>query len=376
MLFPDANGVALKVRSNPGDCFRRTKGAFQFQPARRRKGTWGLVGGQAVTLSDWSLAIFVRKLMLEVASGAPKAHFNSSLRGGGRERGGWWAGEPQRPRSAKGAFQFQPGATPQDYPESRTKALKARFIISMPQSLSQVIIHIIFSTKNREPSIDPDLRPRLHACLATVARDNGSNVHRVGGIADHVHILATLSRTVTQAELLEEIKKHSSRWVKEIDPKHGAFAWQRGYGAISVGREELDDRVQYVETQEEHHRTVTFQEEYRNLLEKHGIEFDERYDWDRMQADETHLQRSGLLVQLHPGALPQAGIERRRWRPGKSWPNLRRRQLRRSYQPPGRRKGTWGLVGGRAATPQKHRQDDTRAEGPAQYFTNAPRITR
>ncbi len=171
-------------------------------------------------------------------------------------------------------------ATPQDHPESKTKALKARFIISMPQSLSRVIIHIIFSTKNRELSIDPDIRPRLHAYLATVARDNGSEVYRVGGVADHVHILATLSRTVTQAELIEEIKKHSSRWVKEIDPKHGGFAWQRGYGAYSVGRDELDDRVQYVETQEEHHRTVTFQEEYRSLLEKHGIEFDERYVWD------------------------------------------------------------------------------------------------
>jgi len=150
----------------------------------------------------------------------------------------------------------------------------------MPQSHSQVIIHIIFSTKNRAPSIDRNLRPRLHAYLATVGRDNGSEVYRVGGVADHVHILATLSRTVSQAELLEELKKHSSRWVKEIDPRQTGFAWQRGYGAFSVGRDELDDKIQYVEGQEEHHRTVTFLEEYRDSLKKHGIEFDERYDWD------------------------------------------------------------------------------------------------
>jgi REP element-mobilizing transposase RayT len=150
----------------------------------------------------------------------------------------------------------------------------------MPQSLSQVIIHIIFSTKNREPWIDADLRPRLHAYLATVGRGNGSDVYRVGGVADHVHLLATLPRTFTQADFLEEIKKHSSRWAKEIDPKYAPFTWQRGYGAFSVSRSELDDKIQYVEGQAEHHRTVTFQEEYRRILNEHGIAFDERYVWD------------------------------------------------------------------------------------------------
>ncbi|MGA3171596.1 MAG: IS200/IS605 family transposase [Chthoniobacteraceae bacterium] len=150
----------------------------------------------------------------------------------------------------------------------------------MPQSLSSVIIHIIFSTKNREGWIDRDLRPRLHAYLATIGRDNGSDVYRAGGAMDHVHLLATLPRTVTQAGFLEEIKKHSSRWVKEINPKYGGFAWQRGYGAFSVGRDEINDLIQYIEGQEEHHRHITFQEEYRNLLKKHGLEFDERYVWD------------------------------------------------------------------------------------------------
>ena len=150
----------------------------------------------------------------------------------------------------------------------------------MPQSLSQDILHIIFSTKHREPLIVGDLRPRLHAYLATVGRDNGSEVYRVGGVADHVHILATLPRTLTQADLSEAIKKHSSRWVKEIDPKSAGFAWQRGYGAFSVSFEDIDELIKYIEGQEEHHRTVTFQEEYRDFLKKYGIQFDERYVWD------------------------------------------------------------------------------------------------
>ena len=85
---------------------------------------------------------------------------------------------------------------------------------------------------------------------------------------------------VTQADLLEEIKKHSSRWVKEIDPKYARFAWQRGYGAFSVSRSQLDAVIAYIDGQEEHHRKVTFQDEYRSFLKKHGIEFDERYVWD------------------------------------------------------------------------------------------------
>lgn len=141
----------------------------------------------------------------------------------------------------------------------------------MSQSLSQVIVHIIFSTKNRETWIDQELRPRLHAYLATVGRDNGSDVYRVGGASDHVHILATLPRTFSQADFLEEIKKHSSRWAKGIGPKYSGFTWQRGYGAFSVGRCELDEKIAYVEGQEEHHRTVSFQEEYRRILREHGV---------------------------------------------------------------------------------------------------------
>ena len=150
----------------------------------------------------------------------------------------------------------------------------------MPQSLSKVIVHIIFSTKNRGPWLVSNVRPRVHAYVATICRDLGAELVRVGGVADHVHIVTTLPRTVTQAQLIEQIKKTSSKWIKALDARYRGFFWQRGYGAFSVSPSQLDAVLQYVETQDEHHHTHTFQEEYRELLHRHGVEFDERYVWD------------------------------------------------------------------------------------------------
>jgi REP-associated tyrosine transposase len=151
---------------------------------------------------------------------------------------------------------------------------------TMPQSLSKVIVHIIFSTKNREPFLDSDMRPRMHAYLATICRDPGAELVRVGGVADHVHIVTTLPRTLSQAELVEQIKKTSSKWIKELDARYRSFFWQRGYGVFSVSPSQLEAVLQYIDTQQEHHRTRTFQEEYRELLRRHGLDFDERYVWD------------------------------------------------------------------------------------------------
>ena len=153
-------------------------------------------------------------------------------------------------------------------------------ISAMPQSLSKVILHIIFSTKNRQPFLDSDVRPRMHAYLATICRDLGAELVHVGGIADHVHIVTTLPRTLSQAQLVEQIKKTSSKWIKELDARYRTFFWQRGYGAFSVSPSQLVAVLQYVEAQQTHHRTRTFQEEYRDLLRRHGIDFDERYVWD------------------------------------------------------------------------------------------------
>ena len=150
----------------------------------------------------------------------------------------------------------------------------------MPQSLSKVIVHFIFSTKNREPWLDSDVRPHMHRYLATICGQLGADLVRVGGVSDHIHIVSTLPRTISQAEMIEQIKKSSSKWIKGIEPRYGGFFWQRGYGAFSVSESKLDAVLTYVEAQSEHHRTCTFQEEYRELLRMHGMEFDERYVWD------------------------------------------------------------------------------------------------
>jgi len=136
----------------------------------------------------------------------------------------------------------------------------------MAQSLSKVLLHIIFSTKNREPWLDSNVRPRMHAYLATICRDAGADFVRVGGVSDHVHIVTTLARTLSQAQLIEEIKKASSKWVKALDARYRGFFWQRGYAAFSVSPSQLDSVLEYVNKQQEHHRTRTFQEEYRELL--------------------------------------------------------------------------------------------------------------
>ena len=121
------------------------------------------------------------------------------------------------------------------------------------------------------------MRPALHAYLATVARNVDCECFRVGGVADHVHLAVRLSRTITMAQLIEELKTSSSKWLKTQSPALAAFAWQRGYGAFSVGPSDLNALLHYIDNQEEHHRTRTFQDEYRAILKKYGIEYDGRY---------------------------------------------------------------------------------------------------
>jgi putative transposase len=150
----------------------------------------------------------------------------------------------------------------------------------MSQSLSRVILHIIFSTKDRESWLESHVRPRVHAYLATICRDLGAEPLHVGGVADHVHIVTTLPRTLSQADLVEQLKKVPSKWIKTLDARYHGFFWQRGYGAFSVSPSQLEALLQYIEAQQEHHRTRTFQEEYRELLRRHGVDFDERYVWD------------------------------------------------------------------------------------------------
>ena len=150
----------------------------------------------------------------------------------------------------------------------------------MAQSLGHIILHIVFSTKGREPLIEESIAPHLHAYLATVCRDIGCHAYRVGGTADHVHLVTTLSRTLSTSKLIEHAKKVSSAWMKQQDPKYGSFYWQRGYGSFSVSPTHLDDVIRYVGNQPDHHAKLTFQDELLGFLKKYGIEYDERYVWD------------------------------------------------------------------------------------------------
>ena len=151
----------------------------------------------------------------------------------------------------------------------------------MPQSLARVVLHVVFSTKNRIPFLkDADLRSRLHAYMAGVLQNIGCEPILVNGVEDHVHILCNFSRTVTVASLVEEAKKNSSKWIKEQDPACRDFYWQGGYAAFSVSQSKVEEVREYVANQAEHHRKISFQDELRMLCRKHGIEIDERYVWD------------------------------------------------------------------------------------------------
>ena len=150
----------------------------------------------------------------------------------------------------------------------------------MPQSLSSVLIHLIFSTKNREPFITPAIESELYPYMATIFRELKSPSLTIDGTSDHVHTLFALSRTITIAELVEAVKTSSSKWIKTKDRKFKNFHWQKGYGAFSIGQSNVADLKRYIGSQKQHHRRVSFQEEYRNFLKRYEIEFDERYVWD------------------------------------------------------------------------------------------------
>jgi len=150
----------------------------------------------------------------------------------------------------------------------------------MPQSLSSILIHLVFSTKLREPFITPEIEPELHAYMAKVLRECKSSSLLIGGTQDHIHALLVLSRTWALADIVEEVKTNSSKWIKTKGREFWNFHWQAGYGAFSIGQSNIEEVKRYIARQREHHRRRTFQDEYRALLKKYKIEYDERYVWD------------------------------------------------------------------------------------------------
>jgi len=140
--------------------------------------------------------------------------------------------------------------------------------------------HCVFSTKDRQRIITPELQERLWPFIGGIARANKMKALEIGGVEDHVHVLLSLPSTMAISKAVQLIKGGSSKWIHEGFPKHRLFSWQKEYGAFSVSVSQLDNVVDYIKKQPEHHRTKTFQEEFLELLKKHHVEFDERYLWD------------------------------------------------------------------------------------------------
>jgi putative transposase len=150
----------------------------------------------------------------------------------------------------------------------------------MPQSYTCLHYHLVFSTKNRVPAITSALQPRLWEYLGGIVRGEGGIPIQIGGTVDHVHLLVTLRQQPSVADFLRQLKAVSSGWVHDNFPEANDFWWQTGYGAFTVSHSAMDSVKAYIANQEEHHKSRTFQDEFRTLLIKHGIEFDEQYLWD------------------------------------------------------------------------------------------------
>ncbi len=150
----------------------------------------------------------------------------------------------------------------------------------MGQSLAKLATHITFSTKHRQPFINPEIENELHAYISSVCNSLECTPIKVGGYTDHVHILCMLSKKIALTVLLEEVKKRSSKWIKTKGARFNDFFWQSGYAAFSVNPTDIEKVVAYIETQKDHHAQRTFQDELRMFLKKYEIEFDEKYVWD------------------------------------------------------------------------------------------------
>ena len=150
----------------------------------------------------------------------------------------------------------------------------------MPQSFTCLHYHIVFSTKDRLPAITPEIRPRLWEYLAGVVRGAKGIPVRIGGMPDHVHLLVTLRQQPALSDVVRDLKAASSGWVHDTFPDAGNFWWQTGYGAFTVSHSGIAAVREYIANQEEHHKKLRYEDEFRTLLVKHGIEFDEEYLWE------------------------------------------------------------------------------------------------
>ena len=147
----------------------------------------------------------------------------------------------------------------------------------MAQSLCKIYLHLIFHMKTTSPQIADEHLDRLHNYIGQLVNTTGCQVIRVGGIGDHVHILCMLSRNENVAHLVEEVKRNSSRWIKTMDARYEKFSWQSGYAAFSVSQSVIDKTIEYVRNQREHHKKISFRDEYLAFLKSYNIDYDEQY---------------------------------------------------------------------------------------------------
>jgi len=150
----------------------------------------------------------------------------------------------------------------------------------MAHSFTNLLYHIVFATKNREPVLDSSLRPDLLAFLGSAIRDEGGIALIVNGVADHVHILAKLRPDIAVSDVLRMIKSRSSAWIHRKVPDLASFAWQTGFGVFSVSQSQVPNVQIYIERQEDHHKRIPYEQELRTLLRKNGLDVDETFLWE------------------------------------------------------------------------------------------------
>ena len=150
----------------------------------------------------------------------------------------------------------------------------------MPQSLTNILVHLVFSTKKRQNYLDDEICGKLYPYIFGILKNNNCECIKIGGIANHVHILCALARTICISDLIEKIKSNTSKWLKKKDNSLTDFQWQKGYGAFSISPAHLQIVSNYIDHQHTHHQQTTFEDEIRILLKKYNIRYDERYLWD------------------------------------------------------------------------------------------------
>jgi len=181
-------------------------------------------------------------------------------------------------KAPKARLDPSPGQRPGKLFGTHIKALKGR--TTLCHNLARLHVHLIFNTKNREPILHETIRDSLHRYMATVLQNLACPLVLINSVADHVHILFELGRTVSVSDAVEEVKKTSSKWIKTQGAEFAMFGWQAGYGAFAVSESNVTTVREYIADQLEHHRKKSFQEEYRAFLKRHRIPFDEKYLWD------------------------------------------------------------------------------------------------